>query len=343
MRAVHVVVPDGIDDPARPSGGNRYDRRICSELASAGWSVPVHPVAGDWPRPDAAARACLARVLTALADGSVVLLDGLIASTVPEVLLPQAARLRLVILVHLPLENPRERAALAAAAAVLATSNWTRRRLLELYPLEPALVRVAEPGVDPAEPAPGTEAGGQLLCVGAVTPIKGQDVLVEALTMISDLPVRCLCVGSLERDPVYVRSLRRQIQAAGLADQICLAGPRTGIALERAYAAADLLVMASRMETYGMVVTEALARGLPVVATDVGGISETLGGGSDGSRPGLLVPPDDPAALAAAIRCWLDDAELRRRLRSTALERRATLADWSETASRIERVLAELS
>ena len=91
------------------------------------------------------------------------------------------------------------------------------------------------------------------------------------------------------------------------------AGPRTGADLERSYAAADLLVLASRAETYGMVVTEALARGLPVVAAEVGGLTEALGHGADGIRPGLLVPPDDPAALGAALRAWLGDAELRER------------------------------
>jgi glycosyltransferase involved in cell wall biosynthesis len=343
VSSVQVVVPDGIDDPARPSGGNRYDRRVCSGLAAIGWSVHEHPVSGDWPEPDGAARARLAGVLAALADGSVVLLDGLIASSVPEVLAPQAERLRLVVLVHLPLEDSREGAALAAAAAIITTSNWTRRRLLERYPLEPAAVHVAEPGVDPAELAPGTATGGELLCVGAVTPIKGHDVLAAALAMTSDVPFRCTCVGSVTRDPGYVRGLRRQLDAAGLAERMCLAGPRIDTELDGAYAAADLLVLASRLETYGMVVTEALARGLPVLATDVGGVAETLGVTPDGSRPGLLVPPEDPTALAAAIRCWLGDAALRRKLRSAALERRATLAGWSDTTTRIAGVLAELS
>jgi glycosyltransferase involved in cell wall biosynthesis len=118
------------------------------------------------------------------------------------------------------------------------------------------------------------------------------------------------------------------------------AGPRTGAALERAYAAADLLVLASHTETYGMVVTEALARGLPVLATDVGGVSEALGHGDDGTRPGLLVPPGDPAALGAALRAWLGDAGLRGSLRRAARERRASLRPWAATSSDVAGVLA---
>jgi len=118
-------------------------------------------------------------------------------------------------------------------------------------------------------------------------------------------------------------------------------GPRSGADLDRSYASADLLVLASRAETYSMVVTEALARGLPVVATDVGGVAEALGHGAGGIRPGLLVPPDDPVALAAALRAWLRDAEVRLTWRRAARERRASLTEWSTTTSVLASVLAE--
>jgi glycosyltransferase involved in cell wall biosynthesis len=120
-------------------------------------------------------------------------------------------------------------------------------------------------------------------------------------------------------------------------------GPLTVAELDRCYAAADLLVLPSRTEAYGMVVIEALARGLPVVAADVGGVTEALGHGAEGIRPGLLVPPDDAAALAGALREWLRDAELRGRLRRAARERRESLAGWSTTASTIAGVLAAAS
>jgi glycosyltransferase involved in cell wall biosynthesis len=343
MTAVHVVVPAGIDDPTRPSGGNRYDRRVCDGLAAAGWSVYEHPLAGEWPCPDQVSQKRLAGVLAGAADGAVVLLDGLVASAVPEVLLPEAGRLRLVVLLHLPLENPPERAVLLGAAAVITTSQWSRHRVLERYQLDPAAVHVAEPGVDAAGLAPGTAAGGELLCVGAVTPIKGPDVLLRALALAGDLPVRCTWVGSLTRDPDYVRALGTQLRDGGLADRVCLAGPRTGEELAAAYAGADVLVLPSRAESYGMVVTEALARGLPVIATAVGGVAEALGFGADGSRPGLLVAPDDPPALAAALRDWIDKAQLRSRLRRAARERRATLPGWPDTVERVARVLAAVA
>ena len=351
MTAVHVVLPEGVDDPARPSGGNAYDRRVCRGLASIGWSVDEHAVPGGWPRPDAASCAVLAGVVQRIPDDAVVLLDGLVASAAPEALVPQASRLRLVVLVHMPLgDRPpdagaeearrREGAVLASASAVVTTSAWARSRLLELYRLPAERVHVAEPAVDPAELAPGSRGGGALLCVAAVTSGKGHDVLLDALAGMMDLPWQCVCVGSLDREPAFVEDLLRRALARGLADRVRFPGPRTGADLDGSYAAADLLVLASRAETYGMVVTEALARGLPVVVADVGGLSEALGHGDDGTRPGLLVPPGDPAALAAALRAWLGDADLRGRLRRAARERRESLSRWSTTTAILAGVLA---
>jgi glycosyltransferase involved in cell wall biosynthesis len=327
VTAVHVVVPDDIDDPTRPSGGNNYDRHVCRGLAAIGWSVHEHPVPASLGE--------LARTLQAIPEDAVVLLDGLVASTAPKVFVPHASRLRLVVLVHMPLLDDREREVLSAAAAVIVTSAWSRRRLLEVHGLPPGNAHVAAPGVDAADLAAGTPAGQALLCVAAVTPVKGHDVLLDALATIADLPWDCSCVGSLDRDPAYVASLPR--------GRARFLGPLTGAALDRCYAAADLLVLASREEAYGMVVSEALARGLPVVVTEVGGVTEALGHGADGIRPGLLVAPDDAAALGAALRGWLGDGELRGRLRRAARERRASLAGWSTTTSVIADVLAAVS
>jgi glycosyltransferase involved in cell wall biosynthesis len=350
VTTVHVVVPDGIDDPARPSGGNAYDRNVCRGLTSIGWSVHEHAVRGFWSAPTSASFAALDRAVQQIPDGALVLLDGLIASTAPEVLVPEAQRLRLVVLVHMALGHrpaedgaedarTRERAVLSAAAAVITTSAWTRRRLLELYGLPADRVHAAEPGVEAAELANGTEAGEALLCVGAVTPIKGHDLLLGALATITDLSWHCVCVGSLDREPAFADEVRRLSLDGGLGDRVRLTGPKIGADLERCYAGADLLVLPSRTEAYGMVAIEALARGLPVVAAEVGGVTEALGQGADGILPGLLVPPDDRAALAAALRAWLGDADLRERLRRAARERRESLPGWATTTSAIAAVL----
>jgi glycosyltransferase involved in cell wall biosynthesis len=310
VTAVYVVVPEAIHAPARPSGGNTYDRHVCRGLAGLGWSV--HRADG----------------IQRIPDGATVLVDGLVAS---EVLVPHGSRLRLVVLVHMPRGDEGERAVLEAAAAVITTSAWARERLIGAHALPADRVHVAEPGVEAAGLAPGTAAGGELLCVANVIPGKGHDVLLAALTTIDDLAWHCACVGSLERDLAFVQRLRH--------DRVDFLGPRTGAELDRCYATADLLVLATRGESYGMVITEALARGLPVVVSDVGGVREALGDG----LPGILVPREDPAALGAALRSWLGDADLRSRLRAAARERRATVTPWSTTASRVADVLTAAS
>jgi glycosyltransferase involved in cell wall biosynthesis len=354
VTTVHAVVPEGIDNPDRPSGGNTYDRRLCRGLAELGWTVHEQPVPGGWPHPDTAALSTLTEILAPIPDLTTVLLDGLIASTVPEVLVPHSGRLRLVVLVHTPLgegsitrtpaeSSNKERLVLASATAVVATSSWTRRWLVDRYALRPDRVHVAEPGVDAAPIVQGTVEGGELLCVAAVTPNKGHDVLLAALATIADMSWRCALVGALDRDAGFVDHLHRRAWQSGISDRVQFSGPLDGADLDAAYAAADALVLASRAESYGMVVAEALAHGLPAVTTAVGGLPETLGRAADGSRPGLLVASGASADFGAALRCWLGDSELRQRCRRAAQERRLMLSGWDQTAGKVSRVLAAVA
>ena len=342
----HVVLPGGVDDPATPSGGNTYDRRLCDGLLA---TRDVHEIAvpGDWPRPEPPARSALAAALAGLPGGAVVLLDGLVASAVPELLEECRDRVRPVVLMHLPLGDETglppdearaltesEHRALHASVAVIVTSEAAAHRIARLHGLPSERVRVAPPGVDPAPPAVPSPGGGRLLCVAAVTPRKGQDVLVEALSRCADVEWTCRCVGALDRAPEFAAEV-----TAWAGGRVAFAGPLWGADLDAAYAAADLFVLPSRAETYGMVVTEALARGLPVLASDVAGVPEALGTAPGGTVPGELLPPGDPDALAAAIRRWLTDPDWRAALRAAARARRDTLRGWDETVRRVAEVL----
>jgi glycosyltransferase involved in cell wall biosynthesis len=341
LGTVYAVLPDGIDDLARPSGGNVYDRRVLSGLNDAGQPVTELRASGSWPRPEPADLYALDVLLVGIPAGSVVLIDGLVASGAAAVLPGYAARLRIVVLLHMPIGPDRgEELVLTSAAAVLTTSAWSRERLSDWYGLR--RVDVALPGVDEVDPATPHGSGGggtSFLCVAAVHPGKGHELLLEALAALGDRAWTLTCVGSLDVDPGYVAALQTQVYARSWERRVIFTGPLVGRTLAASYDAADLLVLPSRSESYGMVVVEALAHGLPVVASAVGGVPEALGQAPVGALPGLLVPPDDPVALSGALRAWLDDPGLRERLAHATAGRRPTLRRWADTVTDVIAVL----
>lgn len=335
MRALTVVRPAA--DPALVSGGDVYDARVIDGLRADGVAVRDAQIDGTWPRPDEVARRELDAVLS---DGDgLVLLDGLVACGVPDVVVPHSRRRPLAVLVHLPLgeESPEldagEGAVLWAAGAVVATSPWAARRLHERHGV---VAHVATPGVDPAPLAAGTDGAHRLLCLGAVTPTKGQDLLVDALAALREHPWTLDLVGPTRRAPAFVADLRASIARHGLADRIRHAGPLSGAELHRTWDATDLLVAPSRVETYGMVVTEALARGIPVVASDAGGLPETLDGA------GILVSAEDVPALVAVLDRWFADPVHRFGQRLSARSTRCRLVAWTQTSRWVQQVLADL-
>ena len=349
---VHVVVPEGFDNPGQPTGGNIYDRRVCAGLAEAGWEVLVATVATAWAAPGSGACAELARIFSAIPDGETVLIDGLIASPAAAQLLPHTGRLRMTVLLHMPLATVpgtdhdasaqrSEQAVLRAATGVVVTSEWTRQQVLAGYEIPAGRLHVARPGADQVA-TPARPVRGQLICVGVLARHKGQDLLVEALADLADRDWHCVLAGPLDRDPDFVEQLQTRITSLGYGHRVRLTGVLTGAALSHAYATADLLVAPSRAETYGMTVTEALAHGLPVIAAAVGGLPEALGCAADGTRPGQLIPSGDPAALAAAIGDWLGDERHRDRLRAAARQRRSTLPGWEQTTQEIANALTAL-
>ncbi|MGD9902160.1 MAG: glycosyltransferase family 4 protein [Vicinamibacterales bacterium] len=342
LPALSFVVPGSLDTP---TGGYAYDRRIVEGLRDRGWRVTVRELAGDYPMPDAAARARAAALFATLDDGALVVADGLALGALPDETAPHAARLRLVALVHHPLGLETglpaevaaalvasERAALAMARAVVVTSPATAAGL-DAFGVPADCVTVVEPGTDPAPPARGTRradphAEVHLLCVASLVPRKGHQLLVEALHALRERRWRLTCIGSLTLHPETAAGIRALAAARGLADRIAFTGALHGAALAAAYHAADAFVLPSHYEGYGMAVAEAVARGLPVVATRTGAAPALVDDAS-----GVLVAPGDLDGFTAALDRVVADDVYRDALAAGAARRAALLPTWPDAAA----------
>ncbi len=324
---LRLLVPTDVDTP---TGGNVYDLAAAAALRDEGDEVEV-----------------LRCEPSALSDtlrqpwSGYTLVDGLLACPNPHALAPG----QVGVLVHMPLTwqtglSPAdaaildllERRALQTATVVISTSHWTAQYVTRHHGVHH--VAVAQPGVDPAPVSPGSQPP-LVVHLAAFLPNKAQLAVVAALERVRDLSWHARLAGSLDRDPVYAAMVKDAVEAAGLTDRLEMPGVMDrGAAL----AGANLALLPSRAEAFGMVVSEALARGIPVVVSE-GGAAEALGTTASGERPGVVIPAGDTDALTRALDRWLTDQTYRSELRSHALSRRANLDGWGTTACRIRQAL----
>ncbi len=333
-------------DVATLTGGYGYARRLMEALPRAGWTAHHLPLPGTFPSATHEDLMASARLFTALPEDALVLVDGLAYGVFPHAMLEQVP-VRFAALVHHPLAQETgledadvarlrvsERTALSYASSVIVTSPHTLQTLAADYGVDRVRLFLAEPGTDKASRAPGGHAVPNLLTVATLTPRKAHDVLIAALARIKELPWTSTLVGSLERDPSMTACVRALIAQHGLQDRIALRGELKDDALADAYDAADVFVLPSRHEGYGMVFAEALAHGLPIVACDAGAVRGTVP-----AEAGLLAPPDDVDALADALRRVLSEQDLRRALRDAAWAYGQTLPTWDNTAACVAEAL----
>jgi glycosyltransferase involved in cell wall biosynthesis len=355
MSAVDLVVPGDIDTP---TGGYIYDREILAGLRALGWRTTVRALDASFPSPTPAAQRAARATFAAIPDGSLVVIDGLALPGLTRVLAEEERRLRLVALVHHPVGmetgldeatahrfEDLERRALAHVRRVITTSQWTAR-LLARYDVPVGALRVVEPGVDrrtmhgstdPRGPSPAAAPrhdSVNLLCVATLTPRKGHALLFEALGELRNRRWHLTCAGSLLRDPAHVAALERQLERLRLGNRVSLRGDLDSDALEREYARADVFVLPSYLEGYGMALAEAVAHGLPVVSTTAGAIPETVP-----AAAGLLVPPGDGRALTRALASLMDDPAQRATLAANARAAAASLPTWAGAAAKFAAAL----
>jgi glycosyltransferase involved in cell wall biosynthesis len=345
VRRVAFAVPG---DLATPTGGYAYDRRMIAELEGLGWAIDIVNLGDGFPEPTSRQRAAARQRLLGIPPDRSIVIDGLAFGVLPDVAAEIGADHPLVALVHHPLAlesglsaeraeafRVSERAALATAKRIVVTSPATARLLVADYDVPSERITIARPGTDPAPAAQGSNDGiVRLLAVGAIVPRKGYDVLIEALTSLSDLPWQLTIAGDRSRDPQAAAQLDTDLARHRLTERVTVLGAVSDETLADLYAGADLFTLASRYEGYGMVFSEAIAHGLPVVATSAGAIPETVPAGA-----GVLVSPDDAVALANALRRLIANPGERRRMKAAARAAARTLPTWQDSAELFSRAL----
>lgn len=321
------------------------------ELRQRGWQVRDLALPAGFPRPDERALVQSDAMLAAVPDGCIVVIDQLCLGVMPDVAKRHARRLQLVMIVHHPLARETgisdedrqalvrsEREALAHVALAVVTSPTTARDLLENFGIGEDRIVVAVPGVDERPIVMGSGGDPLLLSVGAVVPRKDHATLIAALAGLVHLPWRLKIVGNLTRAPDHVGFVQSLITRHGLSERVALSGELDDAALEQVWIETDLYVAASRHEGFGMALSEAIARGVPVVATAAGAVSDWL------SEPAaILVETGNIQALKAGLSIALSEPEARVKLRHGALGARRHLQRWHETAANVEAALAGLA
>ncbi len=348
MRCVFAI-PGDLDTP---TGGYTYARKVLPLLAET-MQIPVCHLPGGFPFPSGDELTTTEGALAAFDDPDCVFLfDGLAYGAIPARLL-SALKSPIVALVHHPLGLEdgldakqsesllrAERDAVAFARHIIVTSHATANAVSELFGIAPSLITIAEPGVLLGPRAAGTPAGQPLhiVSVGAVTPRKGFLVLVDALYEVRDLAWRATIAGSLDRSQESVSALRAKIASYGLEDRIELAGSMNESGISALYASGDMFALASQYEGYGMVFSEAMAHGLPIVASGEGAVRDTVS-----ENAGLFCETGSAPAFAAGLRRMLSDQAFRVTKAQGAWDHGQTLPQWKDTARIIADVLARVS
>jgi hypothetical protein len=328
-RVARFVVPAGVDDPERVSGGNVYDQRVRDGLTGRGWDVGMAE----------ASEGAVAAALDGVPRRGTVLVDGLVAAWDPDAIAEAAERARVVVLAHMVAGAfagaeaelvERERRALGHATRVIATSNWTASELVRRGIVERDRLTVAVPGSTGGPLARGR--AGELLCVGAIAAHKGHDILLDALDGLRGLDWTCTMAGPRDVDPEFAGRVAARARSFG--SRVRLTGVLHADTLANAYRRSGLLIAPSRTESFGMAIADARRRGLPVIASAVGGIPEAVAGGG-----AVLVEPDNADALAGALRRWMTEPALRARLRVEAALARPRATRWADTVARVDQAL----
>jgi len=347
MPSLVFAFPGDIDTP---TGGYGYDRRIVAGLRGLGWDVYLLGLGDGFPFPSPETLRTAERRLAELPAGTLAVVDGLAFGVMAKAAQRLKDHLRLIALVHHPLcrENglsaeqakellASETAALKQVRHVIVTSPATAGQVTDHFGVAGEKITVILPGTDRPEPfdRPVSDCV-RLLSVGTVVPRKGYDLLFEALSGLQEYNWLLDIVGGLEADPACYAALQEQAARLGLTGRVVFHGAVPSDRLPGFYREADIFVLASRYEGYGMAYTEALAHGLPVIGSGGGAVRETLP-----EAAAIYCGTEDVDALEIALRRLISDPGERLLFARSAQSASAALPSWQDAAALFAKTLME--
>lgn len=336
-RAMAFAVPGDI---RTLTGGYLYDRRLADALVALGLDLRPLRFGDSFPHPTASDMADALAQLSALPPECPALVDALAFGALETAGLAQVVA-PLVALVHHPLAlesgldeeqarrmAARETANLALARHILVTGPHIAHLLETSYGVAASRISIAQPGftLPPAGISRRDEAPPLILSVGILARRKGHDILLHALSEIIDLDWRAVIVGRAH-EPETASALDHLTSRLGLSERVHFAGEVAQETLDMLYRKATVFALATRYEGYGIVFDEAMGHALPIVSTQAGAVPDTVP-----PEAGLLVPPENAQAFAAALRRLLGDADLRALCAASGRRCAANLPDWTDTA-----------
>ncbi len=343
MQAVFAIP----GDKDRRTGGFIYEATVLRVLNEIGCATRHLVLPDSFPDPTSEEMAATFAALRAVPAEQPIILDGLVFGAIDPVGLATVAA-PVIAMIHHPLGletglsaaraaflRSNEAAALQHVAHVIVPSPHTADILVRDFGADRTKITIASPGFVRPALAPAPLDPPLILSVGLLAKRKGHDVLIDALARIKDLPWQAQIVGKAH-DPATAGALQAQVDTLGLTDRVRLAGELSATALNQRYKAASVFALATRYEGYGMVLSEAMQYGLPVVSCAVGAVPDTVG------NAGLLVPADDPAAFAAALRRLLGDPVALAHFGGLSQARAVGLPTWEDTAQVFADVIEQV-
>lgn len=341
------IIPGDIN---LPTGGYRYDREIINAWKNSNIDVGLISIDGNYPFPGEVEKTRALDKIESFSKADIAVVDGLLGGATPEFMQKLSKIMPVAALIHHPLclENgldqktakaleDKERRGLAFTSCVITTSPTTSRTVAQLFDQDPSQIHTILPGVARGMRSSGTESSSiNLLCVGSVIERKGHKDLLHSLSKLKHLDWNLDCIGSTQFDRPLYNELSAFVEREALTKKVQFHGDVDEEVLEIAYSKADVFVLPSLFEGYGMSYAEAIVRGIPVIGTTAGAIPQTVP-----ESCGILVEPSNISQLTNALESLITNNALRTKLREATIKAEPGFPTWQDSAAQFYEILKD--